>query len=248
MACTATITHDMRREIVNTLEMNECEFIYSSPDRPNIFYQVHPRTNIDNDLKSVVLSLKELKNTTPRVIIYCRSLDMCANLYAHFHFELGDMSYYPPESEKISDNRLFGMFHASTPEHNKDVLLRSLCKSDGVVRVVFATVALGMGIDLKDVNTIIHYGAPQSIEDYFQESGRGGRTGCNARSIVYWKPSDCPLRQELKSTRDKEVAAVRYYLQNDSSCHRQWLLNYFDSTFTSTVQDCKVCCDVCANT
>ena len=59
------------------------------------------------------------------------------------------------------------MFHASTPKHNKDIILKSLCKSDGVVQVVFATVALGMVIDLKDVNTIIHYGAPQSIEDYF---------------------------------------------------------------------------------
>ena len=158
------------------------------------------------------------------------------------------MSYYPPGSNKISDNRLFGMFHASTPEHNEDVILKSLCKSDGVVRVVFATVALGMGIDLMDVNTIIHYGAPQRIEDYFQESGRGGRSGSNARSIMYWKPSDCPLRKELISTRDKEVATVQYYLQNDSSCRRQWLLHYFDPTFTSTVRDHRLCCDVCAKT
>ena len=68
--------------------------VCSSPDRPNIFYEVYPRTNIENDLKSIVESLKELKNTTPRVVVYCRSLDMYANLYAHFHLELGDMSYY----------------------------------------------------------------------------------------------------------------------------------------------------------
>ena len=65
------------------------------------------------------------------------------------------------------------MFHANTPQHNKEVILSNLTRPDGVVRVVFATVALGMGINLRDVNTIIHYGAPQSIEDYFQESGRG---------------------------------------------------------------------------
>ena len=228
--------------------MNEYEFVCCSPDRPNIFYEVFPRTDIENDLQHVVESLKELKNTAPRMLVYCRSLDMCANLYAHFHFELGDNSYYPPQSDKISDNRLFGMFHASTPDHNKDVILKSLSKSDGVVRVVFATVALGMGIDLRDVNTIIHYGAPHSIEDYFQESGRGGRSGGNAKSIVYWKPSDCPLRKQLMSTRDKEVAAVRHYLENDSSCRRLWLLRYFDSSFTSTVQDRNTCCDVCART
>ena len=50
-----------------------------------------------------------------------------------------------------------------------------------------------MGINLRGVNTSIHYGAPHSIDDYFQESGRGGRTGESARSIVYWKRTDCPL-------------------------------------------------------
>jgi len=55
------------------------------------------------------------------------------------------------------------------PSTTKMSFLCSLAKSDGVARVVFATVALGMGINLRDVNTIIHYGAPHSIEDYFQE-------------------------------------------------------------------------------
>lgn len=69
------------------------------------------------------------------------------------------------------------MFHASTPQHNKEVILNSLAKSDGVVRIVFATVAFGMGNNLRDINMIVHYGASQSTDDYFQESGRGGRSG-----------------------------------------------------------------------
>ena len=79
---------------------------------------------------------------------------------------------------------------------------------------LFATVALGMGVNLKGVNTIIHYGAPRSIDDYFQENGRGGRTGHNAESIVYWIPSDCLQRKDPKSMRDHEVNAVRRYLEN----------------------------------
>ena len=51
---------------------------------------------------------------------------------------------------------------------------------DGVVHVVFVTLALGMGIHPKDVNTVVHYRAPQSLEDYFQENGRGGRSGRGA--------------------------------------------------------------------
>ena len=193
----------------------------------------------------MVVSLKELKNLAPRVLIYCRTLDVCADLYAHFHYELGDESYYPPGAEKVSDNRLFGMFHASTPQHNKEVILSSLSKPDGVVRVVFATVALGMGINLRDVNTVIHYGAPSSIEDYFQESGRGGRSGQQPKSIVYWKPVDCRVRKKIQSARDQEVADVRHYLESIDSCRRQWLLHYFDASFTTSVHDPKMCCDVC---
>ena len=79
---------------------------------------------------------------------------------------------------------------------------------------------LGMGVNLRDVNTIIHYGAPQSIEDYFQESGsgRGGRSGQVARSTINWRPSECPLRQKMSSTRDHEVAGVRQYVENGTSC------------------------------
>ena len=67
------------------------------------------------------------------------------------------------------------MFHASTPQHSKDIIIKSLLDPHGLVRVVFASVAMGMGIDLRGVNIIVHYGAPSSIEDYFQASGRGGR-------------------------------------------------------------------------
>ena len=77
--------------------------------------------------------------------------------------------YYPPSAPELSKNHLFGMFHASTPQHSKDVIMGSLqdCHGTVIFRVVFASVAMGMGIDLHGVDTIIHYGA-SSIEDYFQ--------------------------------------------------------------------------------
>ena len=65
-------------------------------------------------------------------------------------------------------NRLFGMFHAKTPQRSKDIIVRSFQDPNGVVRVVFASVAMGMGVDLQSVNIILHYGAPSSIEDYCQ--------------------------------------------------------------------------------
>ena len=139
------------------------------------------------------------------------------------------------------------MYHANTPAHNKEVILNSMQKEDGVVRVVFATVALGMGVNLVGVNRVVHYGAPASIDDYFQESGRAGRSGEAAKSTVYWKPSDAPLRRDTSDPRNVELAAVRHYLENNTNCRRQQLLNYFDSDLFSTIHcnDRFLCCDVC---
>ena len=55
----------------------------------------------------------------------------------------------------------------------------------------------------------IHYGAPCSLDDYFQENGRGGE---QSTSTIYWAPSDVPVRQDL---RNAEVAVVRKYLENE---------------------------------
>ena len=125
--------------------MVRCEFVYTSPDRSNIFYEVHPLSDMETDLQPVLSSLRDAQNRAPRVIVYCRTLNMCADLYAHFHYELGDQSYHPAGATHISDNRLFGMFHSNTPDHNKEVILKSFTDPNGVVRVVFATVALEWG-------------------------------------------------------------------------------------------------------
>ena len=185
MACTATVTRDLYKEVIEILEITDCVKICLSPDRCNIFYEVKPRISIESDFSELLDSLHKHQNSTPRAIIYCQSLDMCSNLYAHFHFELGPLSYYPVDSPHISDNRLFGMFHSCTPQYNKELILKSLSVPDGTVRLVFATVALGMGVNFQGVDTIIHYGAPCTLDDYFQESGRGGRSGASAKSTIY---------------------------------------------------------------
>ena len=244
MACTATASMSVKKEIIESLEMTGCVEVTASPDRPNIFYEVKPRSDVDTDFLPLVSTLREKSINTPRVLVYCQSLDMCADLYAHFHYELGEASYHPPGSPHLSDFRLFGMFHASTPQHNKDVILKSLLVPDGVVRVVFVTVALGMGINLRDVNTVIHYGAPQSLEDYFQESGRGGRSGGNAISTIFWKPVDCPVRKTPTTLRDHELITVRRYVENVTVCRRKWLLDYFDVQVDAQASRC---CDNCSN-
>ena len=88
---------------------------------------------------------------------------MCAELYAHFLYTLGDKSYYPSGAPELCENRLFAMFHSSMPKHNKEVVLQSMTKESGIIRVVFATTALGMGVNFVGLYSTIHYGAPWSI-------------------------------------------------------------------------------------
>ena len=170
---------------------------------------------------------------------------MCSTLYAYFWYTLGDKSYYPSNAEKIASN-LFGMYHSGTNNYIKDNVMKSLADPWGKLRIVFATVALGMGVNLADVNRVVHYGAPRSLEDYFQESGRGGRTGEQAYSTVYWCCKDAPKYKDLSDHRKKEVVLVRSYLENRSVCRRQQLLEYFVEGLDDACKaDVTLCCDVC---
>ena len=246
LATTATVTPSIRADIIAKLDMKGCETVSVSPDRPNIYYEVRRLSTVEDDLQPLVNSLRAEHIQASRVIVYCRSLNTVADLYAHFLYTLGDASYYPRGAEQISDNRLFGMYHANTPAHNKEVIHTSMQDPHGVVRIIFATVALGMGVNMVGVNTAIHYGAPSCIEDYFQESGRAGRSGEQAKSIVFWKAGDVPLRQDQSIPANVGLASVRHYVENTSECRRVQLLRYFDPQLI-THHDRLLCCDVCAN-
>ena len=124
------------------------------------------KTTIEEDFTFVVADLLDNTVKARRIVVYCQSLNMCASLYEHFKYTLKDAGYYPPGAEQISDNTMFGMFHSCTDEHNKAVIMESLGKPDDVVRIVFATMYRGGLQELR-----LHYGAPRSLEDYFQESG-----------------------------------------------------------------------------
>ena len=223
LAATATVTDVIRRDVIQQLDMDGCKVISVSPNKPNIFYSVSKRSS---------LHAVEAK----RIIVYCRSLNMCSDLYSHFLYTLGDKSYHPPGAEHISDNRLFGMYHSKTDDHNKEVIMASMSKPDGVVRVVFATMALGMGVNFTGLTCTMHYGAPRSLDDYFQECGRAGRGGEQSTSTIYWAPSDVPVRQDLSDPRNAEMAVVRRYLENEVDCRRCLLLDYFDPTLVGALE------------
>ncbi len=119
--------------------------------------------DFEDDFTDVIKDLSENSMKAKRLVVYCRLLDMCAKLYAHFHLTLGDSSYYPPGSPKLSGYRLFGMYHSKTPQHNKGVIISSLTKDDGVVRVVFAAMGFRHGNRLSlRLSTTVLFGQPMT--------------------------------------------------------------------------------------
>lgn len=125
--------------------------------------------------------------------------------------------------------------------------MNSLADPDRVVRVVFATMALGMGLNFSGLRTTIHYGAPRSLDDYFQESGRAGRHGEQSNSTIFWKPSDAPLKSDQTVSRNVEVSSVRRFVESTTSCRRHMLLTYFDPAVAKSLpkQNPLLCCDNC---
>ena len=116
--------------------MSEVVIVKLSPNYSNIMYVERRRTDLETDFSE---SLSTLQKDTLRVVVYCRNLMICADMFSRFSYEMEKSQYYPPSAPELSENRLFGMFHASTPQHSKDVIVGSLQDCHGTVRVVFAS-------------------------------------------------------------------------------------------------------------
>ena len=85
-------------------------------------------------------------------------------------------------------NELYGMFHSKTPESVQKNVLCEFVKKDSKTRLVVSTCALGMGVDIRDVELSVHYSIPTEVESYEQDIGRGGRDGKACDASLYYKP------------------------------------------------------------
>ncbi|KAK2558638.1 putative ATP-dependent RNA helicase R290 [Acropora cervicornis] len=111
--------------------------------------------------------LQEIGPNTPRTIIYCKQQKECGRLFCHLKLELGGNAYYPLHCVPSSTNMIIGLYHHNTLKKNQDRVLDSLFHESGVCRVVFASTALGMGFNIKDIHMVIHYGPPMLPEVEF---------------------------------------------------------------------------------
>ena len=247
MALTATANVSTREVALSSLEMRACHILSKDPNQLNIFYAVHPKKPsnpiaIFSPFISDIVTGRNCK----KCLCFCRTYNDTCQMYELVALELAQMkSLFPtsthPEVELYGSKiRTCEKFDACTSESVKKRIVESFTKPDGAVRIVISTVAFAMGIDVPNLHTVIHWGAPSDIECYVQETGRGGRDGKATTAVLYCSKTEV--------TRDGHMQdSMRSYCLNTMLCRRQQLMAQFsEAGSVATPVYMHMCCDVCA--
>ena len=198
LALTATATKETLDIVTERLSLKNPAVIGLPPDRENIKFNVKVCASAA-DFSSVLADELMLKGReAPKTVVFCRTLQHCANLYTLIKRKMGKNLTDPPGKPNVLHTRLVDLFTgASTPE-TREIVLREFSKPETKLRLIIASTAFGLGVDCPDIVRVMNWGAPNTLEDLVQESGRGGRDGSAAEAILYPKIVGKRITKEMK--------------------------------------------------
>ena len=226
IALTATATDKVRMDIKKSLGIMDATEFRSSFNRPNLYYEVRPKTK-DID-KQIIRLIKQHHGKSG--IIYCISRKKVEELAAVL--KANDIKAAPYHA---------GLDSATRSQTQDDFLMER-------IDIIVATIAFGMGIDKPDVRFVIHYDIPKSLEGYYQETGRAGRDGGEGRCVAFYAHKDLQKLEKFmegKPVVEQEIGRqllieTAAYAES-SVCRRKILLHYFGEDY------CKDNCGNCDN-
>ncbi len=225
-ALTATATKRVQQDIIQQLKLRSPEIHIASFNRTNIHYKVEPKDrNVYHKL------LRNVRATSGSGIVYCLSRRAVEEVALKLQTDGIDALPY----------------HAGLSDRERSINQTRFLRDD--IRVMVATIAFGMGINKPDVRFVFHYDLPRSLENFYQESGRAGRDGESAKSILFFSFGDLKkidfLIKQKEDENEQRIAQQQLRQVVDyaegTDCRRTIILRYFGERYQGNCGKCDNC-------